>query len=723
MLEDRGEMMDDFTLVIPTYNRPQQLSALLEYLEAERPGFRVLVLDSSRPEVPARNRERTARSTLDIEYAEFPPETRPFDKFSAGTNKVTTPFCALCADDDLIVVDGVRRCLAVLRENPEASVAQGYSFGFLCDPDGSMLLRDILYFTPTIADPAPLSRLAGLFRQYQAATYGNYRTPVLQRILNELRPLKNILASELLGTALAAVEGHMIRVPCFSHGRSMDASESYETWHPLEWFAKDSSSLFAEYISYRDRLAEAVALRPDNAHAPNDARRILDLIHLEYLVQHAPQAALEFIIKQEISGAPFAAYWPRPEIHQPLYAAAGFKNPPRSLIESLRRKLEYLQFALLAGRSSGSGRGATHKRVYHQHPNFSAPTQVDPPKAGEISRLLDSLDNYRLVHVPTAAVRRSLSVSVLLCNYNHSQYLHESLSAICEQTRPPDEVVIVDDGSTDDSLSIIEEFARRYPFVRVLKNERNCGLLHSIDRALAKARCDFVVWAAADDRLLPNFLERNIECLVQNPTAQMTLSRLATFRDGSDEIVSYTAENHGAASDFGAVSKYWSPAELGERLRDGYLWLSGNTVMVSRLALIQAGGFDPKLRWHADYFTFWVVALRNGVCTIPETLAALRQRADTYSSAGMSNRREQRATLGRLAEKLTAQGWRDVGLAVLRCPSLLSPFGLLMLEVLVSKPRCWPFAVSYGWWSVRQRGRGWLGLRWRRMKDATRPRQ
>ena len=311
----------------------------------------------------------------------------------------------------------------------------------------------------------------------------------------------------------------------------------------------------------------------------------------------------------------------------------------------------------------------------------------------------------------------------MLCNYNHSQYLHESLNAICGQTRPPDEVVIVDDGSTDNSLSIIEEFAGRHPFVRVLKNERNCGLLYSIDRALTKARCDFVVWAAADDLLLPNFLERNIDCLVQNPTAKMTLSRLATFRDGSDEIVSYTEKNHGAAFDFGTAPKYWSPAELRERLRKDYLWLSGNTVMVSRLALIQAGGFDPKLRWHADYFTLWVVALRSGAFTIPETLAAIRQRAQTYSSAGMSNRREQRATLGRLADKLTAEGWRDVGLAVFHCPSLLSPFGLLMLEVLLSKPRSWPFAVSYGWWSVRQRCRGWLGLRWRRMKDMVNPRR
>jgi hypothetical protein len=40
-----------------------------------------------------------------------------------------------------------------------------------------------------------------------------------------------------------------------------------------------------------------------------------------------------------------------------------------------------------------------------------------------------------------------------------------------------------------------------------------------------------------------------------------------------------------------------------------------------------------------------------------------------------------------------------------------------MLEVLLLKPRRWPFAVSYGWWSFSQRCREWLGLRWARVKD------
>jgi hypothetical protein len=84
-------------------------------------------------------------------------------------------------------------------------------------------------------------------------------------------------------------------------------------------------------------------------------------------------------------------------------------------------------------------------------------------------------------------------------------------------------------------------------------------------------------------------------------------------------------------------------------------------------------------------------------------LAVMRQRPQTYSSEGMGKRNEQRATLGRLADKLTTKGWRDVGIAVLLCPSLLSPFGSLMMEALLRKPRRWPFAVTYGlWWAKHQ---------------------
>jgi glycosyltransferase domain-containing protein len=689
--------LEDFTLIIPTYNRPKQLGALLTYLSAGRPQCRILILDSSEPRPRAANRKVIELPNLKLDYIEFPTEVHPFDKFREGVHKVTTQFCALCADDDLVVLDGLKRCLDALRSNQRASVSQGYSFSFLCQPNGNMDLGNILYFSPTIDDASPLARVSQLFARYQAATYGNYRTPVLQQIFDTLRPMTSILARELLGSALAAIEGQMIRVPCFSHGRSMDASESYEHWHPLEWFAKDPQALFSEYRHYRELMAQAVLKRPDNTLDAAAVSRVLDLIHLRYLFKHAPDGALAFITEQKMLGVPFEGYWPRAEIHQPLHETA---------------------------RIGTSGSASTQKRnslaggrTYHLHPNFTDPLGIDAPGDDAIKDLLHSLDHYDFrpratvpvhAHLPSHAplpFRRTVTVSMLLCNYNDARYLPDSLGAICNQTRLPDEVIVIDDGSTDNSVEIIEDFARRFPFIRVLKNGTNRGLLYSVNRALAEARCDFIVWAAADDRLMPNFVERNAQYLIEYPAAGMTFSRLAVFRDGSDDIIAFTTRKHGPAFDFGTAPLFLSPEALRSRLQQSYFWMSGNTVMASRIALIQAGGFDPQLRWHADYFGFMTVALRHGACCIPETLALMRQREHTYSSAGMAKRSEQRATLGRLADKLMTKGWRDIGIVALLYPSLLSPFGGLMLEALLLKPRRWPFAVTYGlWWANHQWG-------------------
>jgi glycosyltransferase domain-containing protein len=141
--------MRDFTLVIPTYNRAPLLAALLGYLEAEKADCRVLVLDSSRPEVMAANRERAAASTLDIEFAEF-EDGAPREKWRQGFRKVSTPLCGLCADDDIVILHGLSRCLDTLRSNPAASVVQGHAFSFLLLPNGDMELKNIVYFTPSL---------------------------------------------------------------------------------------------------------------------------------------------------------------------------------------------------------------------------------------------------------------------------------------------------------------------------------------------------------------------------------------------------------------------------------------------------------------------------------------------------------------------------------------------------------------------------------------------
>ena len=76
------------------------------------------------------------------------------------------------------------------------------------------------------------------------------------------------------------------------------------------------------------------------------------------------------------------------------------------------------------------------------------------------------------------------TVAVALCNYNHGKYLDGCLRAIVTQSRPADQIVIVDDGSTDDSKDIILDCAARHPTISAYFNGVNQGVMTSLKRAM-----------------------------------------------------------------------------------------------------------------------------------------------------------------------------------------------------------------------------------------------
>jgi len=74
---------------------------------------------------------------------------------------------------------------------------------------------------------------------------------------------------------------------------------------------------------------------------------------------------------------------------------------------------------------------------------------------------------------PAANAANLPGISVVVPNYNHAQYLPRCLKALCEQSVLPLEVLIIDDCSKDNSVEVAEEWVRKYPFVRLHRNEQN----------------------------------------------------------------------------------------------------------------------------------------------------------------------------------------------------------------------------------------------------------
>ncbi len=102
-----------------------------------------------------------------------------------------------------------------------------------------------------------------------------------------------------------------------------------------------------------------------------------------------------------------------------------------------------------------------------------------------------------------------MTISVAMCTYNGARYLREQLDGIAAQTRPPDEMVVCDDGSTDETCQIVETFAASVPFaVRLHVNERSLGSTKNFGRAIGFCAGEIIALSDQDDVWLPGKLSR-----------------------------------------------------------------------------------------------------------------------------------------------------------------------------------------------------------------------
>ena len=100
--------------------------------------------------------------------------------------------------------------------------------------------------------------------------------------------------------------------------------------------------------------------------------------------------------------------------------------------------------------------------------------------------------------------KKDFSVSIAMATYNGAKYLQEQLDSFATQSRLPDELVVCDDSSEDETISIIEEFSQRAPFaVRLIKNPKNLGFIKNFEKALALCAGDLIFFSDQDDVWFP----------------------------------------------------------------------------------------------------------------------------------------------------------------------------------------------------------------------------
>jgi glycosyltransferase involved in cell wall biosynthesis len=200
-------------------------------------------------------------------------------------------------------------------------------------------------------------------------------------------------------------------------------------------------------------------------------------------------------------------------------------------------------------------------------------------------------------------------VSVIIPCFNLGQYLDEAVDSVLAQTYSDFEVIVIDDGSTDETTRrLLDGYDR--PSTRVIRSA-NRGLPAAKNLGLAHSTGEFVSMLDADDRLDPAFLEKSVAALDRAPALTFVSHWLRTF---GDEV------------------RDWTPTEC-----DFPSLLDANTVngaaLVRRSALDLVGGFDESMRNGCEDWDIWITLVERGLqgCILPEVLFYYRQRPGSMS--------------------------------------------------------------------------------------------
>jgi glycosyltransferase involved in cell wall biosynthesis len=268
-----------------------------------------------------------------------------------------------------------------------------------------------------------------------------------------------------------------------------------------------------------------------------------------------------------------------------------------------------------------------------------------------------------------------------MINYNDSEYLREALDSVLQQSYDPMELVFVDDASTDDSWSILTEYAKRDSRLRLFRNERNQGVVFTSNRAYSLTRGEYLYFVSSNDKALPGFLEKAAAMLDAHPPAGLCWTDPSHFFENGGAVYSRrTGLTQGPA--------YFSPEDLARIYERGALSspFHAAPALFRRSAYENAGGCIPELRWTCDFFLTMVAAFRGGMCYIPEALTSTRMLEKSYSRTVSAQKKTQRIVLTYMLDLLTSSRYSDIA-PLVRRSGVLAYFGLPMFRLALGHPK------------------------------------
>jgi|SRR3990167_1455951 len=191
-----------------------------------------------------------------------------------------------------------------------------------------------------------------------------------------------------------------------------------------------------------------------------------------------------------------------------------------------------------------------------------------------------------------------MKISVVIPSYSQAEYLAQAIESVLAQTEKAHEIIVVDDGSPDDSAQV----AKSYP-VKLIR-QVNKGLSSARNTGIMNAAGDYIFFLDADDIMTKNCLGR-INQVIEKTYADVVAPSFKTFGTSNQEVILMP---NPTLQDFKTAN------------RIGYF------SAIKRSVLLEVGGYSPRMVWGWEDYALWFDLLNRGktIVTIPEVLVMYR---------------------------------------------------------------------------------------------------
>jgi len=216
-------------------------------------------------------------------------------------------------------------------------------------------------------------------------------------------------------------------------------------------------------------------------------------------------------------------------------------------------------------------------------------------------------------------------VSIAMASYNGERFIEEQIKSILNQTYKNIELVIVDDGSNDKTINIIQNLQKKHPNIRLSINEQNCGVTLTFNRAVAECKGIFIAFSDQDDL----WVDHKIETLINEIGDHDAIygNSLLVDEEGTSLDKRFSSMMH--------LKNYYS----------GMPFLLSNTV--AGHAMLAKADFLKRIQPFPSnlYFDLWIAfnaAATNGIKYVDEVLVHYRQHSNNAVGTSLSANKKKR---------------------------------------------------------------------------------